>query len=134
MVNQSPSPPLSFLSNYDPEGIRWYYFVPWVGWGMAIDDSIDSYKAGREISIANQVYQRVYELADQNLKTMISFRGTFSAFQRDILVAYQRTERSGNLLAIIKNIHEAIQNAETALHHLHSKCSRAFLSLAYSRC
>ncbi|KAF2820946.1 hypothetical protein CC86DRAFT_459184 [Ophiobolus disseminans] len=79
-------------------GVRWYYAVPWIGWGIAIADTVKKADAENAVRSAQKQYQDVVNAAGANLATAISFR-----------------ERCKNLTDQIKDVQTYIQKAQSAL-------------------
>ncbi|MCJ1396732.1 hypothetical protein MMC18_009624 [Xylographa bjoerkii] len=79
-------------------GVRWYYAVPWIGWSLAISDTVKKADAEKAVRSANRKYNGVAAKAGLDLATAISFRG-----------------QCANLTNQIKEVHKHIQKAEDAL-------------------
>ncbi|KAH4019275.1 hypothetical protein HBI81_192440 [Parastagonospora nodorum] len=79
-------------------GVRWYYAVPWIGWGLAISETVKKADAENAVRSLQKKYEEVANKAGNDLATAISFR-----------------EKCKNLTELIKDVHQYIQQAESAL-------------------
>ena len=59
-------------------GTKWYYFISWVGMGLAIADTVNKNKAESDLAKATREYEKISNSASEQLRTAITFRGTTS--------------------------------------------------------
>lgn len=60
-------------------GTKRYYFVPWVGFGLAIADTVSKNKAEGELKTLTQTYENTFNNASDQLRSTIVFRGMLTA-------------------------------------------------------
>lgn len=56
-------------------GTKWYYFIPWVGMGLAIADTVSKSAAEAQLALAQREYRNIFNDANAQLAATITFRG-----------------------------------------------------------
>lgn len=62
-------------------GAKWYYFIPWVGMGLAIADTASKHEAEKQLADAYREYQNIFNDASEQLRAALLFRGMSSQCQ-----------------------------------------------------